>query len=292
MNTAIDVDRFIPFNLFPPREINYTTRWAETNFKYCHLFLESINYEQIKGNGDVELWKKRGLEIRNELSKYGSEIGKQYLLEIATKRFNLKFSEHDTVTPTSVDDIVSIFGNKMFYMSAIEVRREQLYSLMYGVFRNGDNMWLMKGEQTKLDEYRVKYEAITKRNSTEEAQRKGCFYRAMKINFSQQIIRKFQIMMDKQHGEYITSRKKDIKLKEDKRVISKLHLSRASVWLVKTRHDVEEDTDADIGVMKEGENWIKRCKKFGYDATEILQNVKYWVNEQYMSQDITDTKGM
>ena len=75
-------------------------------------------------------------------------------------------------------------------------------------------------------------------------------------------------------------------------MISKLHLSRASVWLVKTRHDVEEDTDADIGVMKEGENWIKRCKKFGYDATEILQNVKYWVNEQYMSQDITDTKGM
>ena len=65
MNTEIDVDRFIPFNLFPPREINYTTRWAETNFKYCHLFLESINYEQIKGNGDVELWEKRGLEIRN-----------------------------------------------------------------------------------------------------------------------------------------------------------------------------------------------------------------------------------
>ena len=60
MNTAIDVDRFIPFNLFPPREINYTTRWAETSFKYCHLFLESINYEQIKGNEDVELWKKRG----------------------------------------------------------------------------------------------------------------------------------------------------------------------------------------------------------------------------------------
>ena len=96
-------------------------------------------------------------------------------------------------------------------------------------------------------------------------------------------------MMDKQHGEYITSRKKDIKSKQDRRIISKLQLSRASVWLVKTRNDFEQNLDLNIGVMKEGENWIKRCKIMGYNASDILDNVKYWVNEQYMSDENSET---
>ena len=285
MDNDTHVDRSIPYDLFPSREINYTKKWAETSFKYCHLFLPTVNYEQIKGDGDIERWQKRGLEIRSDLSAYGSLIGKKYLLEIATKRYNLKFDGHKDVSPTSVDDIVNIFSNKIFYRDDVEVRREQLYSLMYGLFRNGDNMWLMKGEQAKMDEYRVKYLPVRKKNSTELVQRKGCFYRALKINLSQQIVRKFQIMMQKHHGEYITSRKKDIKKSEDKRVITKLHLSKASVWIVKTKDCVDKDLESDEGLMIQGRKWINKCKTSGYTSFEIIDKVKYWMSEENADEE-------
>ena len=285
MDNDTHVDRSIPYDLFPTRENSYTTKWAETSFKYCHLFLPTVNYEQIKGDKDIERWQKRGLEIRSELCAYGCHIGKQYLLEIAAKRYNLKFDGHKDISPTSVDDVVNIFSNPIFYRDDIEVRREQLYSLMYGIFRNGDNMWLMKGEQTKMDEYRVRYQPVRKKNGIDLVHRKGCFYRALKMNFSQRISRKFQIMMQRHHGEYITSRKKDIKKSEDKRVITKLHLSKASVWLVKEKNGVHNDLESDDALMIHGQKWVSRCKTLGYTSLEIMNKVKHWMSEENADEE-------
>ena len=113
----------------------------------------------------------------------------------------------------------------------------------------------------------------------------------MKINFSQQIIRKFQLIMEKHHGEYLTSRKKDIKLKEDKRNITKLHLSRACVWLVKTREYLEDSFDCNLDVMQEGEKWVKRCKSLGYNSLEIVNNVKSWLSENHSADNEENGNG-
>ena len=292
MNTThINIERCVPYDLFPSRENKYTKQWAESTFRYCHLFVPSINYEQIKGNGDVEIWQQKALEIRNDLNNYGNEIGKEYLLNVATKRFNLRFSGHEAVPPTSIEDVVNIFGNKEFYKNDVTMRRQQLYSLMYGIYRNGDNMWVLKGEQDKLNQYRILYEEVTKAVKPGYRQRRGCFYQIMKVNFSQSTTRKFQQMMEQNHGEYLASRKKYIKKGQDMRVITKINVSRASVWLVKTRNDPEENLSPEEILMKQGMAWTKKCEDLGLTVSDVTDKIRQWMSHKHENDNYETNSG-
>ena len=285
-----DIVRVIPIKLFPNRESKYTIEWAHSTFQYSHLFLDHINYEQIRGDGDVEQWLTKSLEIRKELTDYGLHKGKEYLLYVATKRFNLRFDGHDSSEPTSVDDVVSIFGNKKFYNSDRSQRLQQLYSLMYGICRNGDNMWVLEAEQVKLSKYRVSYIDLGKKSYSESVHGRGCFFNVMKINFSQQITRKFQHMMTTQHGEYLNVRNK---LKGDgAKNAKKLFFPRGNVWLISSKDNLSgiENTDTvPTNLEERGKEWIQDCVKQGYNESRLRDMVdKLIVN----SMSVTMGKGI
>lgn len=269
-----EITRVIPIKLFNERVSKYTIEWAQDTFQYCHLFVDHINYEQIRGDEDVRQWLNKALEIRKELTEYGMRKGKEYLLHVATKRFNLRFEGHGSAEPTSVDDVVSIFGNKKFYNSDRSVRLQQLHSLMYGLCRNGDNMWVLEAEQDKLKKYRVAYINKTRISLTEAIHGRGCFFNVMKINFSQKITRQFQHMMITQHGEYLNVRNK---LKDqDPRYARKLFFPTGSVWLINSKDNLLGNADNHIptGSLEErGQVWIDDCLKGGYNEFRLRDMV-------------------
>ena len=271
-----NVRRMIPMDLFPYNRNEYNMEWAKRQFRYCHLFVQSINYEAYRNNEDLELWRKHALDIRLALANYGKCQCESQLVDIVVNRFDVSIEGHDNIRPTTLKDVLKIYGTKSFYRNNVDLRRDQLYHLMYGSFNNGNNDWALESEVKKLREYNLSY-MVNFDDSGDKNRTRGCIYQLMTKNISQTIKRKFKQMMKTKHSEYIIQRNK--LPKEMKDAYEKIECRGNEAYLVtcKQENDIESETNNNNVILKEqAKQWIMSCKREGMENTKINAIITNW----------------
>ena len=143
-------------------------------------------------------------KIQIELMDLGCDAAAKEILRLA-KVYNL-ICPSDNQIPSSIDDVVSIFGDKGWYDDDVENKRKIIYIITYGIFRKGFNQWVDRAANKWLIEHHIEYDA-SDHTGKDKRRPKGFVHRLIMHRSSDNITNKVQNVMKGHHQEFITVKK-------------------------------------------------------------------------------------
>ena len=280
----MSVDRFIPIDLFPIREKGYTLEWANKTYEYCHLFDSNVNTSAFKTDSDLKSWIQTALTIRQSLMKQGNARGKEVVVNIATQMYGMKMISNDNLSPTCVEDILAIIAKSEWYRENKSIRLNQVYTLMYGILRNGQNDWVYDLEKKNLNHYNVKINKETK--DVCSPMYRSCLYQIIILTFGNTNAKRFREAMVRSHGEYLTVRDKISKKLNNTTTVERVSYLSGPAYLVKVkRMDVLFCNNENNKIENMGFDWINRCKVDNLSNNAILEKFKMLLNNNTNVQE-------
>ena len=222
-NSSKFLIRAVPLDLLPKNEKHLTEGWLHKTIKYKHLFdINVIDEDDVHGNDiDIEEWKKICLKLMKNIKQRGISAGRKHLVNLASYTFGLRLTDSDTnklVRPTCISDVFSIVTNKDWYLKNKKRSRNIIYQLVYGITRSGLNNWVEEEEQRILNELRIQYKTDGK--VVRKSILKGFVHKLLISVFSNTTIKYFQNGMERSFGEFISVRKKIVRLQKECNMIT------------------------------------------------------------------------
>ena len=146
----------------------------------------------------------------------------------------------DGQDPTSVDDVISIFGDTNWYSEDVTKHRHIIYLITYGIFRTGYNYWAKTESGNWLLEKHLEYDY-----TGQDRKGKGFVYRLIIKKASDRLAKKVQNIMKSNHQEYISVRK----MKANSNVVSytKVILGTNHYYLGILERDVDREPLRNFG---------------------------------------------
>ena len=284
-----NVGRTIPMDLFPHRVEHINEEWAKQTFKYFHLFDDNINYTSFDNDSDDILkWLETANKIVNDLKSFGVMMGEQQVVTMAQTRFGLKMIGTANIDPTSVNDVLSIYENKWFYIKNREEVLKQVYSMTYGLGRNGTNGWALAAERHFMKKINVAYgkDMVTKKAKKRHI---GCFYQYIMSRFSKSNTQRFQKLFETNYQEFIMARKKKSLLNKGY-TFEWLNLGDYGAWLVRKKDFVETSVNNQTTktLIEQGECWAKECVRQGYSVDFLKDKIELWTKDSLIDNLITN----
>ena len=273
----------IPKDLFPLKENSYTLAWARHTYPYAHLFSLPLEYTQAPNGDNINVWRSKAIQIRAELTSLGKDAGTKKMLEIANVKYNLRIK--DTNLPCqSIEDILTIVGDKTWYNSNKDTRIDQIYMLIYGLTRQGFNQWLLDLERDWMKENNVTY--ITKSGRQDDFfNSRGSIYSLLKKVFNNNTIKLFKNRMWFHHNEFICVRIKS-NIFNNKKVEAKrinCRWGQAYLCTLEKREHVESDDrmiqNAGQKISEtylEGRCWVRNSLQKGMTIDSLHNLVDRW----------------
>ena len=256
-NTIYEIDerRSIPMDLFPVYDKKLNDQWARETYRWCYLFDDECTTVLPRNDDDVIKWLVKAKKIREELQALGNEMGEKQVLFLAKKNFNLKMIGTESVAPTKVMDVVSIYGDQDYYHSFKDKNVQELYQMIYGLTRNGGNNWILNAEAEWMHGRSIKYKAEPNKNETRNRTR-GCIYQNIATNFGNTNIKRFRNMMQRQHGEIMFVRDKSTRSNNFVK-IQKVRCCAGFVYLGKCKNFLPPRNETENILDIKRKNWVK-----------------------------------
>ena len=284
----VDERRSIPMDLFPIVDTRLDERWARSTFGYYHLFDESCDTLVPENQAAIIKWLNKAKEIRSELRQMGNDYGERQVLYLAQTIFDLKMLGSEHIYPTKVMDIVAIYGDSYYYNRYKERNIQQLYQLMYGLTKNGGNSWLLRAEAEWMQDMGIRYKQRTSCLKQTGGRSRGCIYQHLSNCFSNTNIKRFRMMMIRQHKEILYVREKEGK-RNDIVEVTKIRCSSGYAYLgtLKGNEETERETEMEIfnQLEEEGKTWVRRCLDIGLEVERILEMVALWGKYEFLEQN-------
>ena len=289
---SIEEVRAVPMDLLPPRTEHLNEDWAKRTFKYCHYFNKNINYTAFDQNSnDILCWLETAINLVNELKDLGVVAGEEHVVKLGRDNYSLKMVGTKDIAPTSVNDILSIFENKWYYLKNRENILKQVYYMTYALGRNGTNGWALAVERFFLKKYNIKYSSDLVRDNVKK-RHKGCFYQYIVLRFNKTNIRRFQHTLENNHQEYLTAKRKG-KSHSQTATFEWMSFGEGGAWLVRNKdfQNVGIKNVNNITLIDQGEEWVKECLRAGYTGEFLKQQVNLWTNIKETDTDLEIDEG-
>ena len=285
----------IPKDLFPIKENEYSRSWAIKTFLYSHIFLANGEPKLNPSEQDINLWRNKAIQLRAELASIGKLAGTNKMLEIANFQYNLKL-KGTNLKCTSIQDILTVVGDKEWYNEDKKTRIDQIYMLIYGLTRQGFNQWLIDLEQDWMKKNNITY--ITKLGRHDLAfNSRGSIYSLLKKVFNNNVIKQFKQKMWFHHREYICVRMK-ITAKEEENVdVQQVECRWGKVYLCSEKKKpnqeldmkcINEDNFNSGNIHQCGRIWVFRCLQKGLNKQVLHRYVNRWAESYAKTIETND----
>ena len=170
-------------------------QWAKNKYRYYHLFCSDAT--QFSDNPNDHLaWAVDAGKIVKDLKEYVCIKADEEVLRIA-KLYHLSTSE--ITNPTNVTDVIKIVADNAWYHGNLDLNREIIYRMAYGIFRIGGTQWATKFAEDWLLRRKLTYGA--------GAKGKGFVYTILASRASDSLSKMFRNSMEHAHKEFIAVRK-------------------------------------------------------------------------------------
>ena len=287
-NTTIEQRRSIPMDLFPVYDKKLTNEWARNTYEWRYLFDDECKSLRARTDEDIVSWLIKAKEIREELQNIGISHGQKQVLYLANTIFNLKMCGTNSISPTKIMDVVSIYANRDFYVKYKDKNIQELYQITYGLTRNGGNNWILDAEAEWMNTRQIKYKSESGTQVIVNRTR-GCIYQNISTKFANTNIRRFRKMLQRQHGEVMFVRDK-LRNNNNVKNLKKIRCCAGYVYLgecqsVMRKHFVQEN-DCEL----QAKQWVKQCVNNGYSVSEIQEIVQEWTQND--DDDINDENSL
>ena len=276
----------IPKDLFPLKENSYTLAWAKHTYPYAHLFALPLEYTQAPNSDNINVWRSKAIQVRAELTSLGKDAGTKKMLEIANVKYNLRIKGTD-LPCQSIEDILTIVGDKTWYNSNKDTRINQIYMLIYGLTRQGFNQWLLDLEKDWMKKMNVTY--ITKTGRQDDFfNSRGSIYSLLKKVFNNNTIKLFKNRMWFHHYEFICVRMKSNVFNHHKVEVKRINCRWGQAYLC-TMVTKDSNTNNKMMIQKsdhmfpqihaEGSVWVRNCVDKGLSIDALHNMVDKWYSD-------------
>lgn len=137
MDNIADTMRRVPNDLLPIATSKYTTTWGQKTYKYAFLFDKDVTTTAYSNMEEVGKWVQLALRINEDLKQIGYSSCIDEIVKTSAIEYNMKMPTCITSPPTSLDDVVTIISDKVWYQVDTERKRRIIHMLCYGIFRQG-----------------------------------------------------------------------------------------------------------------------------------------------------------
>ena len=278
--------RTIPLKLLPISEQQYTTKWAESTYSFRCLFDTSVTSHYSKNEEEVEEWRLKGLQLLKEIKQIGLTQGRLEVVNLARNHYGMRMPNAPSCKPTTIDDVMSIIGDKNWYEDKTPFKQNIIYHLVYGLTRCGMNEWLLSQEQEWLRDNKLQYS--TDEVGIRKTKLRGFVYSIMNSQFSNSTSKLVRTVMKRKYSEFITVRKPMFSMNQNYVYTEQTFLG-GNGYIVtcadtKTHHqNIQTDIVESVGVK-----WIRACQ----DEGMLLPQIHELLDELYVppKQHLEDTK--
>ena len=199
----------IPYNLIPNDSKSLNDEWAERTFRYAYLFGKQFKCGSWGDSSHLQAWINMALKLQQDLRELGVRKAHEKAVQVF-REYNISLPGSRQM-PTSMDDIITIINDEVWYTTDQEHKQQLIHLVTYGIFRRGYNHWAVKACQEWLSKLNLQLDDTDINDMLEEKKvrrKKGFVYTNFVQRASNSIADRVQKNMLSNHGEYISVRYK------------------------------------------------------------------------------------
>ena len=268
----------IPENLLPMSKKGCNSSWAKPNYRYCRLFDTSVTVTTTDNQEAIFKWMTIGQGLQDDLRNLGMSKAMTEVLRLSND-FKLRLRGQEV---KSLNDILSIISQPMWYHNNLSRNRGIIYMLAYGIFRNGYNLWALNAAEDWLQTHHLVYMADDDTTQdqgseglddihTKARSKKGFVYRLLVQSASDIIPKKFRVTMRCAYQEYVSVKNRPLKdgrlRKEDICSYTPLKFRGNDYYLVALTTDVRRQQ------MQHFEAVAKKAQVQHYQAQDLINTI-------------------